>query len=69
MRLTPREREIATLIANSQSDKEIAARLRISWHTVRNHIKTIYRKMDVRKPARVAAFRTILLEDEASCTR
>src|SRR4051812_33300194 len=40
--LTPRELEIALLIAAGQENKEVARRLRISFHTVRVHLGRIY---------------------------
>jgi DNA-binding CsgD family transcriptional regulator len=45
--LTPREAEVATLIAEGLSDREIADRLCVSYHTVTQHAKSIYRKVDV----------------------
>lgn len=45
--LTDREREILHHLAQGQSDKEIAKKLIISPHTVRNHIKSIYDKLQV----------------------
>lgn len=45
--LTNRELEIATLIYQGNSPKEIAEEINLSYHTVRNHIKSIYSKLDV----------------------
>jgi len=45
--LTPRELEIATLIYQGNSSKEIAGEINLSYHTVRNHIKNIYSKLGV----------------------
>ena len=45
--LTSREREIALLLADAAVPKEIAFDLDISVHTARNHIKAIYRKLDL----------------------
>lgn len=42
--LTPREREMATLIAQGQSNKEIASNLGISEATVRTHIYNLFQK-------------------------
>ncbi|WP_370652773.1 helix-turn-helix transcriptional regulator [Sediminibacterium sp.] len=39
--------EIATLIYQGNSPKEIAGEINLSYHTVRNHIKSIYSKLDV----------------------
>lgn len=46
-RLTPREREITLCRAGGQSVSEIAARLDISENTVRNHFKSIFRKLGI----------------------
>lgn len=43
--LTPRELEIARLVAGCLSPKKVALRLGISVHTVRVHIKAIATKL------------------------
>ncbi len=45
--LSPREGEILRSLATGQSYKEIAENLRISYHTVRAHIREIYEKLHV----------------------
>lgn len=45
--LTPREREILTLLAEGQSNKMIARNLDISDGTVKLHVKSILRKLGV----------------------
>lgn len=45
-KLTPREKEIADLLAASKSRDEIATRLEISYVTVNVHIRNINMKMD-----------------------
>jgi ATP/maltotriose-dependent transcriptional regulator MalT len=45
--LTPREREILNLIIRGLSNLEIAEKLFISTHTVKNHITKIYEKLGV----------------------
>lgn len=47
--LTPREREVLGLICEGLSDADIAHTLRMSRHTVRNHVATIYSKIDVHR--------------------
>ena len=46
--LSPRETEILTLLARGQAVKEVADELHISPHTVADHIKAIYRKLEVK---------------------
>jgi DNA-binding NarL/FixJ family response regulator len=49
--LSPRQLEIIRLIANGQSDKEIAKRLGISVTTVRTHLQRLYRDCSLRNRA------------------
>jgi len=49
--LSAREQEILELLSQGQVSKEIAARLKISYHTVRVHLKHIYEKLHVRSQA------------------
>ena len=45
-RLTPREREILTWVANGKSSWEIGELLHISSRTVKEHVKNLCRKLD-----------------------
>lgn len=45
--LTKREREILDLIANHESNAEIAGRLGLSLKTIRNHVSNIFSKLQV----------------------
>lgn len=45
--LTGREREVASLVSEGLRNLEIASRLRISEVTVRNHLTSIFRKLQV----------------------
>ncbi|MFW0753897.1 helix-turn-helix transcriptional regulator [Pseudomonas sp. H11T01] len=45
--LTTRERDVLRLICEGLADKEIAARLTLAPNTVRNHVATVYSKLDV----------------------
>jgi DNA-binding NarL/FixJ family response regulator len=56
--LTEREREVARAVAEGLSDREIGERLFLSHHTVRQHVKQIYRKLEV--DSRVALTRLLL---------
>ncbi|PMQ05778.1 CsgBAC operon transcriptional regulatory protein [Dyella sp. AD56] len=47
--LTPREREVLTLICKGNDDESMAATLKLSRNTVRNHIATLYGKIGVNR--------------------
>lgn len=53
--LSPRERQIAELIAEGLENKEIAARLSIARSTVKDHVHHILQKTGLRNRASVAA--------------
>ena len=52
--LTPRERQVADLVADGLSNPEIARRLFLSRHTVESHLKSITAKLGVDGRARIA---------------
>ncbi len=47
--LTSREREVLALMAEGQSNKEIARSLSVSPNTVKTHVSNLYSKLDVAK--------------------
>jgi DNA-binding NarL/FixJ family response regulator len=49
--LTPRERDVMTLLATGRTICEIADALAIGGKTVRNNLSNIYRKLGVRRQA------------------
>ncbi len=53
-RLSPREAEILTLIAEGLSNKEIAGRLNLSDGTVRNYVSEMLVKLDARDRTQLA---------------
>lgn len=46
-RLSPRERQVAALAAEGYASVNIAAQLELGEHTVRDHLKSAYRKLGV----------------------
>ena len=52
--LTRREQKIVALIAQGLTNKEIAQRLDLSVFTVRNQLKAIMRKLELKNRAQVA---------------
>lgn len=53
--LSPREREVALLVADGMTNQEIAAASFITVNTVKHHLKRIFEKMDVRCRVELAA--------------
>lgn len=54
--LTPREVEILKRVADGRTNKEIAAELVVSVHTVERHLQNSYRKVSVRNRADATAY-------------
>jgi DNA-binding NarL/FixJ family response regulator len=54
-RLTEREREVLRLVARGQSNKEIAAKLRISERTAKFHVTAILNKLGAENRAQAVA--------------
>jgi len=54
--LTPREREVLSLLVAGANGKEIASRLVISANTVRTHVQSILTKLQVHSRLEAAAF-------------
>ena len=46
-RLSTRELDILRLMARGLSNRQIALQLTLSYHTVKNHVQNIFRKLDV----------------------
>jgi DNA-binding NarL/FixJ family response regulator len=54
--LTPREREVATLVARGLTNRAIAARLVIAERTAMRHVEHIFTKLGVHSRAQVATW-------------
>ncbi len=57
-RLTPRESEVLTYLSKGFMIKEIASLMGIKWFTVNDHIKSIYKKLNVSSRAEAAVLAT-----------
>jgi len=53
-RLTAREREVAELAAAGHRYKEVARRLQISEHTLKNHLRHVFDKLEIRSRVQLA---------------
>jgi len=51
-RLTPREKTILQLLVEGLTMEQIASRLTLSYHTIDNHLRNIYRKLHVHSRSR-----------------
>ena len=54
--LTGREAQVLELLADGDTNNEIAAELVVSVHTVERHLQNAYRKIGVRNRADAAAY-------------
>lgn len=57
--LTPREKEVLQLIAKGYNNLEIAEELYISERTVKNHVNSILRRLDLRDRTQAAILATM----------
>jgi LuxR family transcriptional regulator, maltose regulon positive regulatory protein len=66
--VTPREREVLTLLAEGLTNQQIAERLVVSEHTVHRHVTNILRKLDLpsRTAAAAHAVRSGLLDEQGA---
>lgn len=53
--LSPREREILGLLVDGLTMRKIAEELAISYHTIDNHVRSVYRKLHVRSRSTAVA--------------
>lgn len=53
--LTPRENEVAAAVRQGLRNREVARELHITEHTVKQNLKSIYRKLGVRSRTELAA--------------
>lgn len=55
VRMTRREREVVALVSEGLTNKEIAARLNLSLHTVKSHIHNVLEKLSLRSRVQIAS--------------
>jgi len=55
-RLSPREREVADLVAQGLSDREISSRLVISKRTAESHVAHIFTKLGFSSRVQLATY-------------
>jgi DNA-binding CsgD family transcriptional regulator len=53
-RLTTHERQVAELVAQGMTNREVGERMIISRHTVDFHLRQVFRKLDVHSRVEVA---------------
>jgi RNA polymerase sigma factor (sigma-70 family) len=61
--LSARQREVLDSLAEGQTYQEIGTKMGISIHTVRNHVRRIYQKLEVRNSAQATACIRVLEPD------
>jgi DNA-binding NarL/FixJ family response regulator len=64
--LTPREREVLSLIATGASNHEIAEILCITQKTVKNHVSSILNRLNLRDRTQAAVFAHSFLSPKLS---
>lgn len=67
-KLTPREREVLSLIATGANNQEIAEILSISRKTVKNHVSNILGRLDMRDRTQAALFASSFLSPQFSAS-
>jgi DNA-binding NarL/FixJ family response regulator len=53
--LTPREKEVALLVAQEMTNRQIASTLTLSEHTVATHVRNVLKKLGLHSRNQVAA--------------
>lgn len=56
IKLTPKEKEVLVLVAKGLSNGEIAKKLKISIHTVKSHLESIYIKLKLHNKVQVSVY-------------
>jgi DNA-binding NarL/FixJ family response regulator len=56
VRMTTRERQVINLISEGLANKQIAARLHVSIHTVKSHVRNVMEKLALHTRLQIAAY-------------
>jgi DNA-binding CsgD family transcriptional regulator len=67
LNLTPRQAQVLHWIAEGKTNSEIGTIMDCSFHTVKNHLKEIFKRLEVssRTAAASCAYRALMAESEA----
>lgn len=63
MGLSDRQAEVLALLLNGMKDKEIAQALRISYHTVRAHVRVLFARENVGTRMKLVARVNVILRE------
>jgi len=63
-RLTESEREVAFLVVQGLTNKEIGAKLYLSVHTIKSKMEVIYQKLGISNRVRLAVYVLKYLKDK-----
>jgi len=71
IKITPRDHQVLKLLVQGCSNKEIAAHLRISPRTVKQHLRTLFLRAGIRDGRKRVKLATAMFEKEQneSCRR
>jgi DNA-binding NarL/FixJ family response regulator len=64
IKITPRDREVLNLLVQGCSNKEIAAQLKISPRTVKQHLRTLFLRAGIRDGRKRVKLATAMFEKE-----
>jgi DNA-binding NarL/FixJ family response regulator len=64
IKITPRDREVLKLLVQGCSNKEIAAQLKISPRTVKQHLRTLFLRAGIRDGRKRVKLATAMFEKE-----
>jgi DNA-binding CsgD family transcriptional regulator len=67
--LTDSERSLAELVATGLTNREVAARLYLSRHTIDSHLRHIFRKLDINSRVELARVVTTHLAEDSGADR